>query len=158
MSLLTVTIRPSQASDVPQVVRLVTSILNKEFSQDQSAYPTEDLERIPALYALPESTFFVAEEDHRVVGTCGVKADSSQTAILRRFFVDPSYRGKGVGTALLQEALSFCQRRGFREIVIRTSTRMESAIRLCHVAGFREDGRWSLGDVTLVLFRLRLGS
>lgn len=152
------TIRPSQPSDVPQVVQLVTSILQKEFSKDQSAYPADDLERIPEMYSAPNNTFLVAEEDHRIVGTCGVKADSPKTAILRRLFVGSACRGKGVGSALLRQALVFCRQRGFREVIIRTSTRMEAAIRLCSAEGFQEDGRWTLGDVTLVLFRLRLVS
>lgn len=158
MTSLAVTIRPAQPSDVPQVVQLVTSILQKEFSEDQSAYPADDLEKIPSMYPAPRSVFLVAEEDRRLVGTCGVKADSSTTAILRRLFVDSSYRGKGVGSELLRQALSFCREKGFREVVIRTSTRMEAAIRLCRSKGFKEDGRWNLGGVTLVLFRLRLAS
>ena len=156
MSISTVTIRPFQSSDVPQVVELVSSILQKEFSRDSSAYPTEDLERIPVFYGSSDSTFLVAEEDHKIMGTCGVKSDSSKTAILRRFFVDPACRGKGVGSSLLRQALDFCRQKGFREVVIRTSTRMEGAIRLCLAQGFQEDGRWPLGDVTLVLFRLKL--
>lgn len=156
MNSVTATIRPSQPSDAPQVVQLVTSILQKEFSGDPSAYSTEDLERIPTMYAAPASIFLVAEEDQRVVGTCGIKSDSPRTAMLRRLFVDPVHRGKGVGTALLSQALAFCRQRGFREVVIRTSTRMESAIRLCCAQGFQEDGRWTLGEITLVLFRLRL--
>lgn len=157
MNVLTVNIRPSQSSDIPKVVELVTSILQKEFSSDQAAYPTEDLEKIPSLYGPPDSTFLVAEEDQKIVGTCGVKFDSSKTAILRRFFVNPAYRGKGVGSSLLRQALDFCRQRGFREVVIRTSTRMEGAIRLCRAQGFQEDGRWPLGDnITLILFRLKL--
>ncbi len=154
----TVSIRPSKPADVSQVVGLVTSILQKEFSRDQSAYPSDDLEKISALYAGPDSRFFVAEEGDRIVGTCGVKADSKKAAILRRFFVDSSCRGKGVGSSLLKQALAFCRERGFREVVIRTSTRMEGAIRLCRAQGFQEDGRGDVGDVTLVLFRLRLDS
>ena len=158
MTALTVTIRPAQPSDVPQVIQLVTSILQKEFSKDQSVYPADDLEQIPAMVTAPQSVFLVAEEDRRLVGTCGVRADSSTTAILRRLFVDSAHRGKGVGSQLLQQALAFCREKGFREVVIRTSTNMESAIRLCRAKGFKEDGRWNLGGVTLILFRLRLAS
>ncbi|MBI3312234.1 MAG: GNAT family N-acetyltransferase [Candidatus Omnitrophica bacterium] len=158
MSISTVTIRPSNSSDAPQIVQLVTSILQKEFSKDQPAYPLEDLQQISTLYSPPNSTFLVAEEDHRIVGTCGVKSDSSKTAILRRLFVDSACRGKGVGSALLERALDFCRQKGYREVVIRTSTRMEGAIRLCCSLGFQEDGRWDLGEVTLVLFRLKLTS
>ncbi|MBI3333270.1 MAG: GNAT family N-acetyltransferase [Candidatus Omnitrophica bacterium] len=150
------TIRPAQPADAPAVMSLVTRILAAEFPADQSAYATDDLEKIEESYAGPSSTFLVAEEDRRIVGSCGVKAESGQTAILRRLFVDPQCRGRGVGMSLLKQALQFCRGRGFREVVIRTSARMEQAIRLCKSLGFLEDGRWTLGSATLLRFRLRL--
>lgn len=109
------------------------------------------------VYHGPNSTFLVAEEGHRIVGTLGVKAEDSKTAILRRLFVAPTHRKKGIGGGLLQEALQFCRREGFREIVIRTSAQMKRAMDLCSSLGFKEDGRWNLGSATLVRFHLRLG-
>ncbi len=151
-------VRPSQPSDASQVVQMVKEIFRTEFSKDQSAYPTEDLEHLSETYAGPASTFLIAEDDSKVVGTCGVKAESPQTAILRRLFVASSHRSKGVGSKLLEEALRFCRQKGFKEVIIRTSTRMQAAIRLCSVAGFKEEGRWTLGEVTLVRLRLKLSS
>ena len=149
-------IRPAQVEDCLPILELVTAILSKEFPADQAAYTADDLEKLMETYRGPSETFLVAEEDRRIVGTCGVKAEGAQKAILRRLFVDSGYRGRGVGTQLLQEALAFCRSKGFREVVIRTSGRMERAIRLCRSQGFEEDGQWSLGPVTLVRFRLRL--
>lgn len=150
------TIRPAGSLDVSAVLQLVTDILRAEFPQDQAAYPAEDLRRLTETYREPESLFLVAEEKGKILGTCGVKAEDGKTAILRRLFVDPSSRGKGVGFGLLQEALSFCRKQGFQEVVIRTSTRMEQAIRLCSSLGFQEDGTWTMDEVTLVRFRLKL--
>lgn len=150
------TIRVSKDSDVPRIAGLIRGILRLEFSKDQVAYPADDLKNLSATYHGSNSTFLVAEDESRIVGTCGVKAEDGKTAILRRFFVDPACRGKGVGLALLNEALGFCRKKGFHEVVIRTSTRMESAIRLCTGLGFREEGRWPLGEMTLVRFRLKL--
>ena len=149
-------IRPSQPSDAPQIVQLVNSILGSEFSKDQSAYPAEDLKRMGEHYRGPGSTFLVAEDDRKIVGTLGVKQEDPKTAILRRLFVDPAYRGKGVGSRLLEEALAFCKTQGIHEVVIRTSSNMEQAIRLCCSVGFKEQGRWTLGGVTLLRLHLKL--
>lgn len=149
-------IRPWKHSDRPQIVALITAILQSEFPRDQGAYPAEDLKDLAKIYGGADDLFLVAEEDDCVIGTCGVKADGSKTAILRRLFVSSAYRGKGVGRGLLQEALSFCRKKGFREVVIRTSAAMEQAIRLCRLAGFEQDGDWSLGGTTLVRYRLKL--
>ncbi len=149
-------IRPSQPADGPKIAELVSGILQREFPADQSAYPADDLAHITEHYQGPGSAFLVAEEGQRIVGTCGVKEEDSKTAILRRLFVDPAYRGQGVGKDLLKKALEFCRSRGFREVVIRTSSNMEQAIRLCGSLGFKEQGRWTLGAVTLVRFHLKL--
>ena len=149
-------IRVAQPADCPHILELVTNILVKEFPSDQSVYTTEDLTHLMETYKGPQSTFLVAEQDRQIVGACGVKAESQETAILRRFFVEPRSRGRGIGLRLLKEALQFCSSQGFREVVIRTSTRMERAIRMCCSLGFQEDGRWALGQITLIRFRLRL--
>ena len=134
---------------------LVVSVLSKEFPTDQAAYATEDLVDVVKTYKGPGSTFFIADESGKVVGTCGVIADGPQ-AILRRLFVDPKCRGRGIGHELLLKTLKFCEEQGFEEVIIRTSTNMEQAIRLCESMGFEEDGRWTLGEVTLIRYRLRL--
>ena len=149
-------IRTARASDVAGIVELVTRVLRDEYPQDQAAYSTEDLDQLSETYLRPACTFFVAQEGRRIVGTCGVKADGTETAILRRFFVDPAHRTQGIGSGLLRAALSFCKAHGFQEVIIRTSARMEQAIRLCRSVGFVEDGRWGLGEVMLVRYRLRL--
>ena len=149
-------IRAWQPSDGPQIVGLITSIITQEFPGDQKAYPVEDLEHLAETYQGSANAFLVAEEGDRVIGTCGVKADGPHSAILRRLFVDPEYRGRGVGHSLLNEALAFCRKKGFREAIIRTSTGMRQAIQLCSSMGFQQDGRWSLGEITLVRLRLKL--
>ena len=149
-------IRSAEASDAAGVVELVSSVLSREFPADRTAFEIDDLRELMKAYAGPRSAFFVAEESGQIVGTCGVKSEDAKIAILRRLFVDPKFRGKGVGTGLLKQALDFCRQIGYREVVIRTSSRMAHAIRLCESLGFREDGRWGLGQVTLVRFHLRL--
>lgn len=138
------------------MIKLVTGILEQEFPTDSAYYSTEDLKNFMHTYKGPANIFLIAEEGGRIVGTCGVKADDQKSAILRRLFVDPQHRGFGIGTKLLTKALQFCRSRGYQEAVIRTSARMERAIRLCQSLGFQEDGQWDMGSVTLVRYRLRV--
>ena len=149
-------IRPWKVSDGPQIIELVQTILKQEFPQDQKAYPMEDLQNLEKNYGGVGDSFLVAEDEGRVIGTCGVKADGDKTAILRRFFVDSGHRGKGVGRGLLEQALAFCLKKNFKEVVIRTAASMEQAIRVCRKAGFQPDGDWSFSGATLVRYKLRL--
>lgn len=97
----------------------------------------------------------MAERRGRIVGTCAVKAEG-QTALLRRFFVDPQHRGRGLGTRLVDAAIAHCRANGYREIRIRTSDRMSAAIAVCLHQGFQEDDRVRLGPVQLIRFTLRM--
>jgi len=151
-----VIIRPWKVSDSPQIIELVQTILKQEFPNDQKAYPAEDLRNLEKSYGGTGDSFLVAEEEGRVIGTCGVKADGDKTAILRRFFVDSGHRGKGVGRGLLEQALAFCRKKNFKEVVIRTAASMEQAIQVCRKAGFQPDGDWSFSGATLVRYKLRL--
>ncbi len=149
-------IRTWKVSDSPQIIQLVQTILKQEFPNDQKAYPAEDLQNLEKSYGGTGDSFLVAEEEGRVIGTCGVKADGDKTAILRRFFVDSSHRGKGVGRGLLEQALAFCRKKNFEEVIIRTAASMEQAIQVCRKAGFQPDGDWSFSGATLVRYKLRL--
>jgi N-acetylglutamate synthase-like GNAT family acetyltransferase len=151
-----VTIRPARSEDKGEILALVTTILNKEFPSDSAAYATDDLEDLLESYRPPKNLFLVAQADRRIIGTCGVKGEDKETALLRRLFVEEGHRGQGIGRTLLQRALQFCRERGLKEAIIRTSAGMVQAIRLCRELGFQEDGSWALGGVTLVRFRLKM--
>lgn len=125
-------------------------IFAQEFPEDQAAYPLEDLERLEAAYGGPRETLLVAQVAGRIVGTCGVKEDGPTTALLRRLFVEQTARGRGIGAALVQRAIAHCRGQGFREVRIRTSDRMRTAIAVCQRQGFHEHHRDRFGAIQLV--------
>ncbi len=62
--------------------------------------------------------FFVRERDDIVAGICGNTWGG--TCELRQFWVDPSRRGRGLGTKLFQAAEQEARRRGCTQIVLTT--------------------------------------
>lgn len=135
---------------------MITGILASEFPQDQAAYPAADLEHIEVSYGGPRDVFLVAEADEQVVGTCAVKQEGQTTALLRRLFVREDYRGRGIGAGLVEAAIAHCRAHGYRQMRIRTSDRMDTAIAVCLKKGFREDEQIQLGTVRLIRFTLRV--
>jgi len=63
-----------------------------------------DWERL--LSASPDGCF-VAEDDGRVIGTTTTISYENKFAWIGMVLVDPSYRGRGIGTELLQRAISY---------------------------------------------------
>lgn len=142
--------------DAEPVRALIGGILAQEFPAETGAYPAADLAHVASAYGGPREVFWVAEVQGQLVGTCAVKDEGAEGALLRRLFVHPQHRARGIGARLVDAAIAHCRRQGFRDLTIRTSNRMQQAMALCVRRGFREEERLALGPVQLVRFTLRI--
>ena len=84
---------------------------------------------------------WIAELDGERVGCVFCTAADADTAQLRLLIVEPSARGSGVGTRLVDECLRFAKRAGYRRITLWTNDVLVSARRIYERAGFRCDRR-----------------
>lgn len=149
-------IRKFQEKDGPYVKELVNSILFKEFSLSSKAYQIDDLDSISKAYSGSRDIFYVIEEDNKIIGTVGIKEDTKQTALLRRIYVHPGYRGKGHGSTLMNAAIDFCRKNDYHQVVFRSTNQMQDAISLCVRKGFTEQERLNLGDIQIIKFMLKI--
>lgn len=138
-------IAPVTASDVPEVVALVATVL-AEFGLrfGVGSATDEDVVRLPASYTERGGGFWVSrDEEGRLLGTVGVMPlEAPRTFELRKMFLAPASRGRGVGRALLDEALAFVRARGADRVVLDTTEAMTRAIAFYERAGFvRDDGQ-----------------
>lgn len=149
-------VRLFQERDEEQVKNLVTSIMKGEHSEEESAYPENDLNEISVVYGGRKDVFIVAEEEDKIIGTVAIKQESDDVALLRRLFVNPQYRGRGHGLSLLNEAVNFCKQHHYRVINLRSTDRMKQAIELCKKKGFVERSRVNFGPFQIVKLTLSI--
>ncbi len=71
--------------------------------------------------------------------------------------VDPCYRGKGLGKALLEFAEAEARRAGFDSIYLYTHEKLTENLALYSRIGYVEYDRRSRGDFSLVFMRKHLG-
>jgi DNA-binding MarR family transcriptional regulator/predicted N-acetyltransferase YhbS len=80
---------------------------------------------------------WVAEVDGEPVGCIACMRDDDETARLRVLLVEPSARGTGLGSRLVEECLRFARPAGYRRIVLLTYDARADARRNYERAGFR---------------------
>ncbi len=89
------------------------------------------------------AAMWVAEDADRVVGLCGLLVDGTDGE-LEPIVVDPAFRSRGVGRALVQYVVDEARQRGLRYLNVRPVARNAAAISF-----FAEAGFWLLSRVEL---------
>ncbi len=83
-----------------------------------------------------ESGFWVARYDGEVLGMIGVQKTGENAAEIRRLRVHEDYRRRGIGTRLIEQAVTFCQHQGYLKVVLDVRIEREPAIKLFEKFGF----------------------
>jgi ribosomal protein S18 acetylase RimI-like enzyme len=104
---------------------------------------------------------WIAEREGSIVGSIAIVGTSETEAQLRWFLVDPSARGRGLGTRLLREAVAFCEGAGYGTVFLWTVSALTAAARLYRSFGFekveeRPARRWGV-EVVEEKYALALG-
>jgi len=86
----------------------------------------------------------VAEVDGHVVGVVGAgSGEFSGTVALTSLWVDPRFRGRGVGTALIGAVEDWAKSQDLTQVVLWVTEANRSAERLYERLGFKRTGRVS---------------
>lgn len=134
----TFNVREYQPGDSESVYALILAILTNEFREIPPEHYLSDIKDIQSVYAGERNEFFVCENDGEIIGTIAVKEDDKKTALLRRLFVNPHFRGKKAGKTLIEKALAFCREKHYEKIVFTGNNRMHDVKEVLKKLGFKE--------------------
>jgi len=102
--------------------------------------------------ATPPKSLWIAERGGEIAGSVYVvpaaSAEAEGTAQLRMLYVEPAFRGQGVGKVLVDEAVRFAGEAGYRRIILWTQDCLSAARHIYQKAGFtllREERHQSFG-------------
>ena len=86
--------------------------------------------------------FLVAREGDRAVGCGAIRLLDPKTAEVKRMFVEPDQRGRGVGKAVLTSLEAAAKNMGVHRLVLETGVHQHAAIALYGRAGFTQVECW----------------
>jgi len=138
-------IRPFRAGDRDAVrnlfIRINRSIAPAALKEKFEAYIArslaEEIDRIADYYGERKGGFWVGESAGAVVGMFGLEPDGPGAMELRRMYVAPEARRRGVARQMLQFAEDECRLRGIRSLTLSTSELQGEALALYRAAGYR---------------------
>lgn len=143
-----ITLRDRRPGDLGWVVERHASVYAKEYGWD-ARFETLVARIVAEMTAAPDSSrerCWIAERDGQRLGCVFLAKDDRETARLRLLLVEPAARGEGLGRKLVETAVAFARRAGYREIVLWTHRELHAARRIYADIGFRKTEEWQHHD------------
>jgi phosphinothricin acetyltransferase len=138
-------LRPARREDCPAI----STIYNHYVEHDTCTYQTEP-ESLPERLAWfdrhgPAHPVFVAEGDGQVIGWASLSPynirHGYRMTVEDSIYLDPRWRGQGLGTVLLQRLIESARACGHRTIIAAISADQPASVALHARAGFAPVGR-----------------
>jgi drug/metabolite transporter (DMT)-like permease/GNAT superfamily N-acetyltransferase len=101
------------------------------------------VETVAGEYVEPSGAFLVVYDDGRAIACGGIRALPDGSAELKRMYVVPDARGRGVGRQLLARLEDEARRLGYERVRLDTAAPLTEAQALYRTAGYREIGDYN---------------
>lgn len=116
----------------------------------------DELKELKTMYAGPDGGIILCETENKFIACVAVRRINSETAELKRMFVQPAYQRHGIGKSLLEKAIELCVAKKYSCIRLDTLNYMTPAINLYKQYGFYEiPAYYHNPNTTAVYFELR---
>ncbi len=130
-------IREATNQDADSIRSMIFSILAEYDLMAEHEGVDADLGDIEANYMARGGSFdVVVDTNNLIVGTVGLYPLDAKTCELRKMYLIPACRGKGMGRKLLDRVLDKAKSQGFERMVLETSSKLVEAIAMYKRYGF----------------------
>ena len=136
-----VTFRNIQKEDNAEIAELIRSVFREfNIARPGTVYFDPTTDDLFGLFSTADSEYWIAEDDGVIIGGCGVYPTPGLPegmAELVKLYLDPGYRGQGIGWQLMEKAFGSARKFGYRQLYLESLPELGRAISLYERAGFR---------------------
>ena len=153
-----------EQAESPEFIRIARELF-AEYSESVGAGFcfqgfAQELAQLPGEYARPWGRLFLAfddKDDKQVAGCGALRRIGLETCEMKRFYVRPAFRGKGLGLELIHALMGAAREIGYARMRLDTLPSMTTAIALYRALGFQEIAPyWANPVQSAVFFELKL--
>jgi GNAT superfamily N-acetyltransferase len=118
-----------QAESAALIARLTEELARRYDDDGQGDWRLDDV-------LVPRSGFFVGRWDGQAVACGAFRPLSDDMAEIKRMYVDPAYRGRGIGRRLLTVLEDAARQAGYAKVRLETGIAQPEALQLYESAGY----------------------
>lgn len=111
-----------------------------------------ELDHLSVEYGPPGGAFFLAQENGTSLGCVGLRRFCEGVGEIKRLYIRPAARGRGVGRLLAESAVAAGKRLGYRRLLLDTLPDMKAAQSLYVALGFRPIDAYRFNPVAGTVF------
>jgi len=131
--------KPEQLEQIKTLFREYFLWLEEVHDLDISYQGIEDeIATLPGAYASPQGRLLIVYEKGETAGCGALRPIDKNTCEIKRMFVRPAYRSKGLGKAIALRLIDEAQQAGYHRALLDTGAFMYAAQALYRSLGFHE--------------------
>ena len=125
------------SADVSEVI--ASGIIAQLDAEIEKRYPGEPINGVePNEFRASGGYFVIGYWDAQSVGCGAFRPYDPTTVEIKRMFVAPEFRGRGIARAILKAVEDEAHQRGFKRSILETANRQPEAVSLYRACGYHE--------------------